>query len=83
MVVPSQKVGGGIWDLQAILNPNPTLFRTPLPGKFSTIKCSRVNGELNFLLMTSKHFKDEFAVSSSPTIDHNHFEPKIVNDGEL
>ena len=33
--------------------------------------------------MTSKHFKDEFAVCSSPTIDHNNFEPKIVNDGEL
>lgn len=65
---------------QAILNPNPTLFRTPLPGKFSTIKRSRVNGELNFLLMTSRNiFKDEFAVSSSPTIDHNHL-GKIVND---
>lgn len=56
-----------VWDLQVLPSPNPLSSGLLLPSEAGNVKCSGGNGELSFLLMISKHFKDEFAVSSSST----------------
>lgn len=47
-----------------------------LPSMAGNIKCSGGNAELSFLVMVSKHFRDEFAVSSSFTTEPQSFSAK-------
>lgn len=73
MVCPSQKVGGGAEDLQALLPPDPACPGLLLPGKTGNMESSGGNGEVSFLLTISEHVKDEFARSSSSTTEPQPF----------
>lgn len=44
-----------------------------LPGTAGNTECSGGNVELGFLILVSKHFKDEFAVNSSSTTEPQSF----------